>query len=322
MSNNLFSRLKQRLSSSLESAEPSYEKDISGPLQRWDERETLFARQDLIHHFEPQSPQYQSYYTAHPKQLAYDTHISQLPELGHTGGGDRPMFTAQFATIAKLGQEGFVSGEPASRAIPIPPSAAAQKVKALAHFLGADLVKIGPLRQQWVYTHVGRSKGDAAGFQPWGTPIDLRHHPHAIALGFQMDYELIQTAPNFPTLLASAQGYANGAWVSVQLAEYIRQLGYSARAHHFTNYQLLAVPVAVDCGLGELSRAGYLITLEFGLAVRLAIVTTDMPLTHDQPVDLGVQSSVNSVKSALPAAQLALSRQETKLSTMVLKNGN
>ena len=81
-----------------------------------------------------------------------------------------------------------------------------------------------------------------------------------------------------------------GAWVSVQLAQYIRLLGYSARAHHLNNYQVIAVPVAVDCGLGELSRAGYLITPELGLGLRLAIVTTDMPLAHDKPVDLGVQS--------------------------------
>jgi reductive dehalogenase len=91
-------------------------------------------------------------------------------------------------------------------------------------------------------------------------------------------------------LLATARGYATGAWISIQLAEYIRMLGYAARAHHLTNYGVLAVPVAVDCGLGELSRAGYLLTREFGLASRLSVVTTDMPLAHDAPVDIGVQS--------------------------------
>jgi len=67
-------------------------------------------------------------------------------------------------------------------------------------------------------------------------------------------------------------------------------MGYRTRAHHFSNYQVLAVPVAVDCGLGELSRAGYLITRQYGLGVRLSIVTTDMPLATDRPVDFGVQS--------------------------------
>ena len=56
------------------------------------------------------------------------------------------------------------------------------------------------------------------------------------------------------------------------------------------NYRVLPVPVAVDCGLGELSRAGFLLTREFGLGLRLGTVTTDLPLHHDGPVDVGVQS--------------------------------
>jgi epoxyqueuosine reductase QueG len=49
------------------------------------------------------------------------------------------------------------------------------------------------------------------------------------------------------------------------------------------------VPLAVDAGLGELGRLGYLITKEFGPRVRLGVVTTDLPLVPDKPVDLGVQ---------------------------------
>ena len=56
------------------------------------------------------------------------------------------------------------------------------------------------------------------------------------------------------------------------------------------------MPVAVDCGLGELSRAGYLLTKEFGLGIRLSLVTTDMPLEHDVPVDIGVQSFCGQCK--------------------------
>jgi reductive dehalogenase len=48
--------------------------------------------------------------------------------------------------------------------------------------------------------------------------------------------------------------------------------------------------VAVDAGLGELSRMGYLLTKEFGPRIRLSAVTTDMTLVADKPVDLGIQS--------------------------------
>ncbi len=272
---------------------PTYERDLVGRLgeiQRWDERDIVFARKDFFRYFGTDSAQYKAYYEAHPEYLEYDTKVGNMPGLGRTGGVDAPMFETQFAAIARIGEEQCVDGEVAEEQVEIPPQRAAEKVKHLARFLGADLAKIGPLRQQWVYTHVGRSGGDREGYRPWGTPIDLTHHTHAIAMAFRMDYSLARTAPNFPTLLATARGYAMGAWVSVQLAQYIRMLGYSARAHHLNNYQVIAVPVAVDCGLGELSRAGYLLTREFGLGVRLAIVTTDMPLAHDRPVDLGVQS--------------------------------
>jgi len=290
----VMTRIKTRVAQALPVAgvveAPTYEKDRVGNIRRWDERDILFARKDLFRYFGTNSPEYRAYYEAHPHHLEYDANVGNLAGLGKTGGVDTPMFEAQFEVVEKIGAERFVDGEPTPYRVPIAPARASEKVKALTRFLGADLVKIGPLRQEWVYTHVGRSGGNAPGYESWGSPVDLSHHPNAIAMAFQMDYPLSQTAPDFPTLLATAKGYARGAWVSIQLAEYIRMLGYSARAHHLNNYRVIAVPVAADCGLGELSRAGYLITREFGLGLRLAIVTTDMPLTHDRPIDIGVQS--------------------------------
>ena len=275
---------------------PTYVKEIVGHIEQWDERDILFARRDLFRCFGPDSPEYVAYYEGHPEHLAYDTKIDHMPGLGSRGGIDVPMFDAQFEMIKKIAPFSFVDGQPAPHKTEISPQRAAEKVKALARLLGADLVGIGPLHQKWVYSYVGRSFGNSEGFQQWGAPIDLSHHANAVALGFQMDYDLIQSAPNFPALLATAKGYAVGAWVSIQLAQYIRMLGYSARAHHLYNYRVLAVPVAVDCGLGELSRAGFLMTKEFGLGLRLAVVTTDMPLTHDRPIDIAVQSFCESCR--------------------------
>jgi reductive dehalogenase len=76
---------------------------------------------------------------------------------------------------------------------------------------------------------------------------------------------------------------------AVQVAHYIREFGYSARAHHVYNYGVMAVPLAVDAGMGELGRCGYLITKEYGANLRLSCVTTDLPLEEDPPVDLGIQ---------------------------------
>ena len=81
-------------------------------------------------------------------------------------------------------------------------------------------------------------------------------------------------------------------------------MGYSAHAHYDANYLLQCVPVAVDSGMGELSRAGFLITKEFGLALRLAVVTTNMDLDHDKPVDIGVQSFCDTCKICAEACPI------------------
>lgn len=281
--------------------QPHYTMDIVGEIARCDERDMLFARQDLLRYFGPESPQYQAYFKDNPTKVRYHQSLSRKTPLGGKNCTDEPMFRAQFRWIDQLGAEDAVNGEFAAERKTFSEQSAARKVKAIARMYGADLVGIAPLLQQWTYSHVGATAGDQPAYLPWGTPIDLSHHTHAIAMGFKMDQHLLASAPDFPTLLATAQAYALSAWTAVRLAEYIRQLGYRARAHHFSNYQVLAVPVAVDCGLGELSRVGYLLTKEFGLAVRLSIVTTDLPMKPDNPRDIAVQSFCENCQRCVEA---------------------
>ncbi|MDZ7698833.1 MAG: reductive dehalogenase domain-containing protein [Deltaproteobacteria bacterium] len=66
-------------------------------------------------------------------------------------------------------------------------------------------------------------------------------------------------------------------------------MGYKAVAEHNRHYDLLMVPLAVDAGLGELGRQGYLIADKYGPRVRLFAVQTDMPLIPDSPIDLGAE---------------------------------
>jgi len=47
------------------------------------------------------------------------------------------------------------------------------------------------------------------------------------------------------------------------------------------------IPPAIDAGLGELGKHGSLISRHFGAGVRLAGVTTDMPLVADTPDRFG-----------------------------------
>jgi ferredoxin len=271
---------------------PGYEDDRAGAVGRWDERETLFARADLFRHYDEGSPERAQYYRDHPGHREYDEMISGLPHYGGRGGVFGPVGSGLFGLTRVLAGEDVVEPPVRERGDggSVSPEDLTRGIRALAVALGADLVGIGPLREEWVYSHSGRSFGGAEGLPEWGAPIDLSSHETAIALGFRMDADFMSAAPEYPTYLATASAYALGAVASVKLARHIARLGHSARAHHVYNYGVIAVPVAVDCGLGELSRAGFLMTREFGLGVRIGVVTTDLPLVHDAPVDIGVQS--------------------------------
>lgn len=269
---------------------PTYAKDIVGKIERFDERNTVFAVHDLMRYFGEDSPIAKEYFAVHPDEKKFYELQNEKLKLGSTGKEDIPFFSSQFWALHLISPNIFVDGEIASHQVKMDSYRASEKIKGFAKFLGTDLVGIAPLKQEWVYSHIGCSNGNNPGFFPRSTNIDLTKHTTAIALGFHMDFDLMQAQPYFPELIVTAEGYTSSAWVSIQLAAMIRSWGYSARAHHFGNYQVLPVPIAVDCGLGELSRAGYLLTKEFGLGLRLAVVTTDMPLSYDQPIDLSVQS--------------------------------
>jgi reductive dehalogenase len=83
------------------------------------------------------------------------------------------------------------------------------------------------------------------------------------------------------------------------LAEFIRGLGYQAIPS--VNDTAQSVPFAMEAGLGELSRLNKLVTLEFGAAVRLCKVFTDLPMECDQPVDFGLAAFCRMCKKCAEA---------------------
>jgi reductive dehalogenase len=106
-------------------------------------------------------------------------------------------------------------------------------------------------------------------------------HRYAIALTVEMAKEMIDMAPQGPTVMESAQQYMDSGAIAVQLAQAIRKLGYPARAHIDGNYRVVCPLVACDAGLGEIGRMGLLMTPKLGPRVRIAVVTTDLPLVPD-----------------------------------------
>jgi reductive dehalogenase len=147
-------------------------------------------------------------------------------------------------------------------------------LKRWATKLGAVSAGITELQEYHLYSHIGRG-------ERYGQPVELNHR-FALALTVEMDRYLLDRAPGAPTIMESAQQYLNSGAIAVQMAEFIRHLGYSARAHIDGSYRVICPLVARDAGLGEIGRMGLLMTPELGPRVRIAVVTTDLPLIADE----------------------------------------
>lgn len=166
-------------------------------------------------------------------------------------------------------------------------AAMSAEIKEVARFLGAHIAGICKLDQAFVYPY--RLAEPYKGPETEKIPIEL-NHSYAISLGIEMNLQKIRSTPSYIDNAEVGRTYAAIAWVACELAAYIRESGYPARAHHTANELVCHVPIAIQSGLGELGRNGILVTSRFGPRLRLATVTTDLPLAIDNPVNLGVDA--------------------------------
>lgn len=109
---------------------------------------------------------------------------------------------------------------------------------------------------------------------------------YAIVMAFEMDPDGLTIEHSCESGAAVANAYSRMPFTASCLAQFIRNLGYNAIP--MGNDTALSVPMAIDAGLGELSRAGYLVTPKYGPRVRLAKVITDMPLKPEGAISFGV----------------------------------
>ena len=265
----------------------SYQKPpykIVGALTPFDERENVHARYELV----PDTQEWSYFYRNFPKWERIDRKTKSLPGMMNVGHPwDLPILSDERRIIRMLCDDEVVDGIPSPERQVIRPERAAEKIKGLARHLGADLVRIGPLHPAFVYSHIGKTRSYPG--RKRGAPISLSH-THAISLAVGLDVDMIKTGPVLPEYAEVSRAYLQLATISVTLAGYIRSLGYPARAHNLLNYQVLCVPVAIDAGMGQLGRHGLMLTKEFGSCLKLAVVTTDLPLTYDSTGDIGADA--------------------------------
>jgi len=191
-----------------------------------------------------------------------------------------PLSDAQFDLLEELAT--LVDAPTHGDRVEVDPQRMSAALKEMIKHLGAKLVGITEVNQDYVYTHIGRRPGK------YGKKVEL-NHKYAIIFAVEMDYQMIGGAPNLPVIIESGKQYIEAARIALVIAYYLRQLGYPARAHIDANYQAMLPAVAVDAGLGEIGRNNLLITKPYGARVRLGMITTDFPLIPDKPILFGVQ---------------------------------
>jgi len=148
------------------------------------------------------------------------------------------------------------------------------------------------------YTDLIRRKARALGFNEVGfTRYDRRYtyaskkrwakFPHAICLAYEQGYEGTQKIPSEEAEHVHFGTYAIEGQIALDLAAYIRTLGYHAQVHSHSDSSAPYIPMFVAAGLGQLGANGQLLMPHFGSRGRLMIITTDTPVRYDAPIDYG-----------------------------------
>lgn len=149
-----------------------------------------------------------------------------------------------------------------------------QKATTFALSHEADAIGITPMDPLYVF------EGYTVE-EPWVIIVALAHN-----------YERLKQVPSDETngvgVCDVGDQYARGTRASYALANWIRSQGYQAKPYPGPSANaLVLIPPAIASGLGELGKHGSLISRQFGSGVRLAAVTTDMPLVATQPDHFG-----------------------------------
>lgn len=169
---------------------------------------------------------------------------------------------------------------PEKAPLPDDPQELANHIKSMCYFLDADVVGICEVPEYAWYSH-----------DLEGNPIEPRHK-YGIVLLIDQGFETMDASSGDDWISGaqSYRAYLNGSAIACNVANYIRKLGYEARAHTNADSDVLHLPLVLLAGLGELSRIGELVLNPFlGPRFKTSVITTNLPLTPDKPIDFGLQ---------------------------------
>ncbi|KNG92567.1 2Fe-2S iron-sulfur cluster-binding protein [Pseudaestuariivita atlantica] len=200
---------------------------------------------------------------------------------GAKGGHYARKAAPSFAQRRALGA--FVllqDGEPAPDPVPLSPEEASAGIKAASYFLGVDAVGVSRCPDWTWYSHDAR-----------GDPI-VPSQGEAVSMIVDQGFETMEGASgdDWISVAQSMRAYLRFSLLGGVIAKHLRNLGYAAKAHTVMDGEVLQPPLLLLSGLGEVSRIGEVILNPFlGPRLKSGVVTTDLPLAHDRPIDFGLQ---------------------------------
>lgn len=160
------------------------------------------------------------------------------------------------------------------------PASASDAIKQKARELGADEVGVAEIEATDIY------KGRVV------------KEKYAIVVGQKMLWRNFQEVPSHDSAVECLRVYFSLGEVVIQLADYIRSIGYACTVEHpVGDSDVLHVPLALKAGFGELGRHGSIIHPKMGPLFRLGSVITDMPLQIDHPIDAGIAAFCDKCKA-------------------------
>lgn len=247
---------------------PTYEKYIIGPIERFDRRKNAFMA------LMPNNPFGEEFRERFKASTGHSHWRDPLPysELELEDRVGQSLASASW----RLCNEYFpqpLPGTPSEGRVEVDDKAwMTRLIKKAALLFGAEMVRITKVDQRWVYQ---------------GIEIP---HPTAIVVVVSHKRSLNKSAPSYFSWLSAADTYSSLKFITTQLTDFIRGLGYDANYRETLgwNPEILMVPTAIDAGVGEFARNGRVLSPELGINMRLKSVTTDMPLQVDNPISFGV----------------------------------
>ncbi len=243
------------------------------PERRFDERDVMFSRNSL----KKGTEKFNNYYQMRPENKSADDVFRAEPGLMSKEASlyNEIYFNAAKATFETVDLlQPLAEQSLSTNKNQVSEHELADFIKNWAIKLGAEAIGFTLIKSHHIYTHVGR--GEA-----YGNKVEL-NHKYAIAFTVEMSHEAMSHNPKGPVLMESAQQYLNAGQIAIQLAQFLRNLGYESRAHIDANYRLICPIVAQDAGLGTIGRMGLLMTPNLGPRVRIGVVSTELKLPINQ----------------------------------------